>query len=132
MPLPLVAIIGRPNIGKSTLFNCFANSSKAIVSDISGTTRDSLMEKIQGENADYWLVDTAGLRNEQGADLEEEIQMQAKLASENADLILFLIDGKNPLTAQDYDIIEWVRKKRKPLLFVANKIDDGQASHLFE
>jgi GTP-binding protein len=89
MSLPLVAIIGRPNIGKSTLFNCFANSAKAIVSDISGTTRDTLMEKIQGETVDYWLLDTAGLRNEKDEDLEEENSNTSPIGSRKC--------GLNPL-----------------------------------
>lgn len=130
--LPVVAIIGRPNVGKSTLFNVFTKSKKAIVSDIPGTTRDALMEKIWGETMDYWMVDTAGLRNARGEDLEEVIQTQAKVATQNADLILFMIDGKTPLTSEDYDIIEWVRKQKTPLLFVANKVDDGQTMHLLE
>ncbi len=132
MSLPLVAIVGRPNVGKSTLFNCFAKQNKAITSPISGTTRDSLMEKIHGEKVDYWLLDTAGLTNTKGENLDAEIQTQARLASDNADLILFLIDGKNPLTTDDYDIIESLRRKKKPLIFVANKIDDGSNMHLFE
>lgn len=132
MTLPVVAIIGRPNVGKSTLFNCFSKSKKAIVSDIPGTTRDNIIEKVQGENVDYWMVDTAGLRNEKGEQLENAIQTQAQLATENADLVLFMIDGKAPLTAEDHDIIEKVRKQRTPLLFIANKIDDGRSDHLFE
>ncbi len=132
MTLPLITIIGRPNVGKSTLFNCFAKSQKAIVSDIPGTTRDTAMEKIEGDNYDYWLVDTAGLRNEKGETLEEEIQTQAKLALENADIILFLIDGKAPITLEDQNIITQLRKSQTPVIFIANKIDDGQTDSLLE
>lgn len=132
MSLPLVAVIGRPNVGKSTLFNCLVKQKKAIVSHIPGTTRDSLMERVRGDKVDYWIIDTAGLRNEKGETLEEEIQTQAHLASQNADVILFMIDGKAPLTADDHNIIDLLRKKKKPLLFVANKVDDGGNHHLFE
>ncbi len=142
MDLPLVAIIGRPNVGKSTLFNCFVKSKKAIISDIPGTTRDQLMEKVtlRGEtNADgqetefsFWLVDTAGLTNEKGDDLENQIQLQVESAIENADLILFLIDGKAEMTFDDEEIVKKLRKSKVPILFVANKIDDGNVSHILE
>ncbi|MCF7917409.1 ribosome biogenesis GTPase Der [Candidatus Gracilibacteria bacterium] len=132
MSLPIIAIIGRPNVGKSTVFNCFLKQRKAIVSDIPGTTRDSLMERIQGENFTYWLVDTAGLTNARGDSLEKEIQLQAKLALENADMIIFLVDGKKELTADDEHIVSILRKSKKPVIFVANKIDDGNINRILE
>ncbi len=132
MKLPVVAIIGRPNVGKSTLFNCFAKQQKAIVSDIPGTTRDSLMEKVEGDTFDYFLVDTAGLHNAKGDSLDQEIQMQVEVTLKNADAILFLVDGKASITLEDEEIILKLRKATKPLIFVANKIDDGQTHGIFE
>ena len=130
---PIVTIIGRPNVGKSTLFNALAGQRKAIVSDIPGTTRDSLMEKISHvDEMPFWLVDTAGLSNEKGESIEQEIQMQVQVSLENADLILFLVDGKKELTADDHYVIEKLRKSKVPLIFAANKIDDGNESLTYE
>ena len=130
---PVVAIIGRPNVGKSTLFNAFVGKKKAIISDIPGTTRDSLMEKIKPTGGiPYWLVDTAGLTNEKGESLEQEIQVQVEVSLQKADLIVFLIDGKKELTSDDYYVIDKLRKSKVPLLFVANKIDDGNESRTYE
>ena len=105
--LPVVAIIGRPNVGKSTLFNTFLGERRSIVSDIPGTTRDSLMEKITdlGKVA-YWLVDTAGLSDFGDNNLENEIQLQAEIAIKNADLILWVVDGRAELTTDDYEIAQ--------------------------
>lgn len=131
--LPVVAIIGRPNVGKSTLFNSFIGERRAIVSEIAGTTRDSLMEKIDDlGKVEYWLVDTAGLSDFGGDSLEDEIQMQAELAMENADLILWVVDGREPITLDDRKIAEKLRKGKVPVLFVANKIDDGAQDKVFE
>jgi len=130
---PIVAIIGRPNVGKSTLFNALVKSQKAIVSDISGTTRDSLMEKvIFQDKIAFWLVDTAGLTNEKGENLEQEIQAQVKIAMENADVILFLIDGKKELTADDFYVVEKLRKSNLAVIIAANKVDDGSELQVLE
>ncbi len=130
--LATVAIIGRPNVGKSTLFNLFLGERKAIISPISGTTRDNLIEKVNSNpktgqgKYDFFLVDTAGLTDEKGDSLEEEIQKQSELAQENADMIIFLIDGRKDLTSDDYAIAEKLRKNKKvPVIFCANKIDDA-------
>jgi GTPase len=142
MDLPIVAIIGRPNVGKSTLFNCFVKAKKAIISDIPGTTRDQLMEKVtlsgeqneEGEvtNFSFWLVDTAGLTNEKGDDLETQIQLQVESAIKNADLILFMIDGKEEMTFDDEEVVKKLRKSKVPLVFVANKLDDGKTDRVLE
>ncbi|MCF7812659.1 ribosome biogenesis GTPase Der [Candidatus Gracilibacteria bacterium] len=132
METPVIAIIGRPNVGKSTLFNCFLKTRRAIVSDIPGTTRDNLMEKVQSEYFEYWLVDTAGLTNQKGDSLEQAIQMQAEVALQNADIILFLVDGKAEMTADDEEIVQKLRRSQKPVLLVANKIDDGQTQRILE
>lgn len=130
---PIVTIIGRPNVGKSTLFNALAGQRKAIVSDIPGTTRDSLMEKITPvESIPFWLVDTAGLTNEKGESIETKIQTQVEVSLQKADLILFIVDGKKELTADDHHVIEKLRKSEVPLIFAANKIDDGNDSITYE
>ncbi len=130
---PIVAIIGRPNVGKSTLFNSFIGERRAIVSEFAGTTRDSLMVKIidLGE-IPFWLVDTAGLSDFGENTLENEIQLQVEISMENADLILWIVDGKEELTQDDYLVAEKLRKGNTPVIFVANKIDDGNKDKTFE
>jgi GTP-binding protein len=130
--LPTVAVVGRPNVGKSTLFNAMVGRRKSIVSDISGTTRDSVVERVRGDIGQYWLVDTAGLTNAKGTDLEDEIQTQATIALEHADMLLFLVDGRREMTADDLEIVAKLRKSKKPLLFVASKMDDGDETRAYE
>ncbi len=121
-----VAIIGRPNVGKSTLFNALIGTRKSIVSDIPHTTRDSVTELVSTDNFNFWLVDTAGLSdNDEKNELEGAIQEQARIAIKNADVILFIIDGKSELTSDDFEIAEKMRKSKTPTLFILNKIDDG-------
>ena len=126
--LPTVAIIGRPNTGKSTLFNALIGERRAIVSDLARTTRDSLIKRIEGEFFQFYLVDTAGLTDADGDSLEAEIQTQAHVALANADVLLFLVDGKAEITSDDQKICDLLRRSTKPVLFVANKIDDGDES----
>ncbi len=130
---PVVAIIGRPNVGKSTLFNAFLGERRSIVSEIAGTTRDSLMEQITDlGKIPFWLVDTAGLSDFGNNTLENEIQTQVEVSMENADLILWVVDGNQALTQDDYQIAEKLRKGETPILFLANKIDDGNADKTYE
>ncbi|NCP66731.1 ribosome biogenesis GTPase Der [bacterium] len=130
---PIVAIVGRPNVGKSTLFNSLVGERRAIVSDIAGTTRDSVTEKIDNLGPiTYWAVDTAGLTDFGDNSLETAIQVQAELALHNADMILWMVDAKVELTQDDYDIADKLRRVSKKVLFVANKIDDGQAMRGYE
>lgn len=124
--MPTVAIIGRPNVGKSTLFNAFIGKRKAIVSDIPGTTRDSLVEKISHlGDISYFLVDTAGLSDFGDNALENEIQVQAEVALENADCIMWVLDNKANLTQDDYEIADKLRAHHQKVFLVANKVDDG-------
>ena len=138
--IPTVALIGRPNVGKSTLFNALIGHRRAIVSEIAGTTRDKLIGKVQptdqfgdhSEMISYFLVDTAGLTNVEGGNLEEEMQKQTEVALEKADLVVFLIDGKEEVTADDESIIQQLRNTKKPVLLLVNKIDDGKEDAIWE
>lgn len=131
--LPVVAIIGRPNVGKSTLFNSFLGERRSIVSEFSGTTRDSLMERVTDlGKIPFWLVDTAGLSDFGNNTLENEIQAQVEVSMENADLILWIVDGREELTQDDYNVAEKLRKGTTPIMFLANKIDDGNAEKTYE
>ena len=123
--LPIVAIIGRPNVGKSTLFNAFVGERRAIVCPIAGTTRDTLTERIHGDMYDFLLVDTAGLTDDGGDSLEAEIQKQAEIALAQADIVVFLLDGRTELTRDDFDLAKRMRESKTPVLFCVNKLDDG-------
>jgi len=132
--LPLVAICGRTNVGKSTLFNCLIEKKQALVSDISGTTRDSNFGLVEWNNSAFDLVDTAGLVNWRhlkeakikGDDIETQAQKQAKNYLNKANLILFIVDTKAGLTIEDRElakVIKTIAKYKEKTILVANKID---------
>jgi len=126
--LPTVAIIGKPNTGKSTLFNRLVGRRKAIVSDTPGTTRDHVASKVLGEKVDYLLVDTGGMGGgTEDKDLEDDVHRQSKLALENADLIVFTVNSREELTSSDLKIVETLRKNKKqhvPVLMIVTKCDN--------
>ncbi|MDD5026570.1 MAG: ribosome biogenesis GTPase Der [Candidatus Peribacteraceae bacterium] len=127
MRIPTVAIVGRPNTGKSTLFNRLAGMRKAIESAIPGTTRDHIAHRIETLSLDFLLLDTGGMGG--GTDdkaFEADVHRQSLLALENADLILFTINAREALTKSDFAIAELLRKKRKahvPVIVVVTKCD---------
>jgi len=133
MPLPVVAIVGAPNVGKSTLFNRLIGRRQAIVADHPGVTRDRLMAECEVEGRKVTLVDTGGMVHESGDDLTRRIRTEALKAVENADLILFVVDGRAGLTAADEHVGALLRKSGRPVVPVANKIDSrGQEGYEFE
>lgn len=123
--LPIVAIIGRPNVGKSTLFNALIKERKAIVSDVAGTTRDRVYQRVEGKNQDYMLVDTGGLDFDSTGVIEENVKLQAQVGINEADLLVFVLDAKEELTMLDEQVVDYLRKKVDPekIIFVANKCD---------
>lgn len=154
MPKPLVAIVGRPNVGKSTLFNRIVGERRAVVSDIPGTTRDRIMSGAEWNGYDFLVVDTGGIEilppnvekglrpNPQAPLLEDSIpyipliRAQAEVAIEEADLILFLTDATAGLTGADHEIADLLRRAEKPVLLVANKAEsesrEQQALEFYE
>ncbi|PKL36855.1 ribosome biogenesis GTPase Der [Candidatus Peregrinibacteria bacterium HGW-Peregrinibacteria-1] len=126
MSTPTIAIVGRPNVGKSTLFNRITRKRKAITSDIAGTTRDRITQLTDIEGYRALLVDTGGLEDAQGRDIEEDIQTQANIAIAEADLVIFTLDISNELTPDDYAATDILRKSKKPIILVANKCDNPQ------
>ncbi len=126
--LPTVAIIGRPNTGKSTLFNRLVGKRRAIVSDVPGTTRDHVAFRVQGDEVDYLLLDTGGIGGgSEDHDLEDDVAAQSVIALEAADVILFTVSGNEELTRSDFVVAEMLRKKRKrhvPAIVVLTKCDD--------
>jgi GTP-binding protein len=119
----MVALVGRPNVGKSTLFNRYAGYRRALVADQPGLTRDRIAERIEVGGRMIWLVDTAGLDPVRGESLEAAVQSQAKSAVDNADVILFVVDGKLGLVPEDESIASTLRRSGKPLGLLVNKID---------
>ena len=118
-----VCIIGRPNTGKSSLFNRLIKQRKAIISDIPGATRDRLYGHVEYNNKIFRLIDTGGIDLE-NADFNENIKMQAEIGIEEADIILFVVDGREDLTLNDQAINKMLMKANKKVILVINKIDD--------
>lgn len=125
--LPIVAIIGRPNTGKSTLFNALVGERRAIVSDTPGTTRDPVAGMVETDDVDYLLLDTGGIGGgSEDKSFEHDVEAQSKLAIESADVILFTLNARDELTRSDLTIVEILRRSRKrhvPVIIVATKCD---------
>lgn len=121
----LIAIVGRPNVGKSTLFNRLTQTRTAIVDDTAGTTRDRQYGKVDWNGREFSIVDTGGWVVNSDDIFEEEINKQVALAIEQADEILFVVDAMNGVTDLDDHIAEILRKSRKPVILVANKVDSN-------
>ncbi len=122
MSLPVIALVGRPNVGKSTLFNYLTRSREALVADFPGLTRDRQYGRIKRGNRDCLLIDTGGIADDL-AGIETFARRQVQLALDEADLIFFLVDAREGLNASDHVIVEMLRKLNKPVVLVANKID---------
>ncbi len=130
--IPVVAIVGRPNVGKSQLFNRLASSDSAIVSEEAGTTRDRHFARAEWGGRAFWLVDTGGLTDDQSVPMDVEIQKQVMQAIAEADLLLLVVDAKTGLHPQDQRVVELLRDARKPWLLVANKVDDPRSTDFYE
>lgn len=124
MPKPIVAIVGRPNVGKSTLFNRLVGGRVAIVEDQPGITRDRLYRDVEWAGRVFTLVDTGGLDFAEEEGIPLQVRKQVELAIAEADAILFLVDAREGLTATDEAIASLLRRTRKPVLLVANKVED--------
>lgn len=122
----LVAIVGRPNVGKSTLFNRLTNSRKAIVSEEAGTTRDRQYGKCEWNGKEFSVVDTGGWVVNSDDIFEEEIRKQVVIATEEADLVLFLVDINTGVTDLDEDVAQILRRTKLPVILVANKTDNNE------
>ncbi len=125
----LVAIVGRPNVGKSTLFNRLTQSRQAIVNEVAGTTRDRQYGKAEWLGQEYSVVDTGGWVVNSDDIFEEEINKQVQIAIEEADVILFVVDVLNGVTDLDLHVAQILRRSKKPVLVVVNKADNFELHH---
>lgn len=132
MKEPLVAIVGRANVGKSTLFNRIVGKRISIVNDEPGVTRDRIFSRASWLDNNFTLIDTGGIEFDGKDEISFGIVKQAKLAIDMADVILFVIDGKVGLTAQDLDVVKLLRKCNKPIILVVNKIDNYTGGQEYE
>ena len=132
MSIPVVAIIGRPNVGKSALFNRFIGDHSAIVSEEAGTTRDRHFGRAEWNGRAFWLVDTGGLTDDSSLQMDTEIQRQVRMAIEEADLLLFVVDAIAGLHPNDSRVLDMLRASRKPWMVIANKVDDPRATDFYE
>ncbi|HMA19826.1 MAG TPA: ribosome biogenesis GTPase Der [Gemmatimonadaceae bacterium] len=132
MNIPVIALIGRPNVGKSALFNRIVGEHTAIVSDEAGTTRDRHFARAEWNARQFWLVDTGGLTDDPHIPMDIEIKRQVLEAIGEADLLLFVVDAIAGLHPSDFRVIELLRESRKPWILVANKVDDPESTDFYE
>ena len=128
----LIAIVGRPNVGKSTFFNKVIGRKLSITENRPGVTRDRIYASAEWRGKPFTLVDTGGIELKSEDVMWKQIAAQAKLAVETADVILFFVDGREGLTSSDYDVADYLRRSRKPVVLVVNKLDEYSQDKLFE
>lgn len=129
---PLVAVVGRPNVGKSTFFNKICGKRISIVDDTPGVTRDRIYADAQWCGHNFRLVDTGGIDEKSEDVFQSNIQQQANIAIDLADVIVFIVDGKQGLTINDNEIAEILRNCKKPVVLVVNKLDNFQIENTYE
>jgi GTP-binding protein len=132
MANPLIAIVGRPNVGKSTFFNKVVGRKVSITEDRPGVTRDRLYADAEWRGKNFSIVDTGGIELKSEDTMWKEIKKQAEVAIETAQVILFFVDGKEGLTTSDYDVADMLRRCKKPVILVVNKVDEYAEDKIFE
>src|SRR5215469_3036205 len=123
--MPLVALVGRPNVGKSTLFNRLVGEHRAVVHDQPGTTRDRLYGTAEWRDREFTVIDTGGIGLDTGdGDLLADVRLQAEEAMREADVIIWVVDAASGMTAADQEVADELRPSRKPVILTANKADN--------
>ncbi|MDM0044107.1 ribosome biogenesis GTPase Der [Variovorax dokdonensis] len=125
---PVIALVGRPNVGKSTLFNRLTKTRDAIVADFAGLTRDRHYGNGRAGNREYIVIDTGGFEPDAGSGIYSEMAKQTRQAVAEADVVIFVVDARDGLSAQDHDIANELRRLGKPCILVANKAEGMQSS----
>lgn len=126
MSKPIVAIVGRPNVGKSTLFNQIGKKRVSIVDDMPGVTRDRIYLDAEWLNHEFTMIDTGGIELDESNHILKSMREQAQIAMEEADVILFLVDGRAGMTTADEEVAHLLRSTKKPVILAVNKIDSPQ------
>ncbi|MER2255675.1 MAG: ribosome biogenesis GTPase Der, partial [Priestia megaterium] len=129
MPKPIIAIVGRPNVGKSTIFNRIVGERVSIVEDIPGVTRDRIYSSGEWLNLDFNIIDTGGIDIGDEPFLEQ-IKQQAEIAIDEADVIIFLVNGRDGITAADEEVAKILYKSKKPVVLAVNKVDNPEMREL--
>ncbi|HEY48764.1 MAG TPA: ribosome biogenesis GTPase Der [Dehalococcoidia bacterium] len=129
MTIPIVAIVGRPNVGKSTLFNRLVGERLAIVEDLPGTTRDRVYADVSWGDRELTIIDTGGLEPRPESDLRQKVKDQAEVAIREADVTIFMVDVVEGVTIPDQEVAEALRRAGKPLVLAVNKADNEQRRH---
>ncbi|MDK2902056.1 MAG: GTPase [Thermosediminibacterales bacterium] len=124
MDNPIVAIVGRPNVGKSTLFNKIVGKRISIVDNLPGVTRDRIYADAEWLNRGFTLIDTGGIEVDVKNEIHQQVKYQAEVAINTADVIIFLVDAKEGLTPSDQEVAELLRRSAKPIILAANKVDN--------
>lgn len=127
---PIVAVVGRPNVGKSTIFNKLTGKKISIVEDTPGVTRDRIFGEVEWLNKYFTIIDTGGIEPDSDDIIVSQMRDQAMLAIDMAHVILFIVDGKGGLTAADREVAEILRKTKKPVILVVNKVDSKSQENL--
>ncbi len=126
MRIPIVAIVGRPNVGKSTLFNRILKERRAVIEDIPGITRDRIYGKAEWEGKKFLVVDTGGFQRDAEEEITKEVQKHVLMTIEEADVVIMMMDVENGLLPSDIDFVEMLRKYNKKVLYVVNKVDGSR------
>ena len=123
MSKPIVAIVGRPNVGKSTLFNALAGGNISIVKDTPGVTRDRIYADVEWLDRRFTMVDTGGIEPESKDIILSQMREQAQIAIDTADVIIFLVDVRQGLVDSDAKVADMLRRSKKPVILTVNKVD---------
>ncbi|WP_026476393.1 ribosome biogenesis GTPase Der [Alkaliphilus transvaalensis] len=133
MAKPVVAVVGRPNVGKSTFFNRVAGKRISIVEDEPGVTRDRIYTEVEWLDRKFTMIDTGGIEPESQELIPAQMRRQAELAIETADVIVFMVDGREGLTSSDREVASMLRKSKKPIVLTVNKVDTpSHSEHFYE
>ena len=132
MKKPLVAVVGRPNVGKSTFFNKIAGRRISIIKDEPGVTRDRIYADCVWLDNAFTLIDTGGIDLKNNSEVQKNIMLQSEIAIGLADVILFFVDGREGITTQDKEVADYLRRTNKPIILVVNKLDNNEVEKTYE